>query len=339
MENRRIEEIGEKIKNINIAVYGDYCLDAYWILEPEGSEVSVETGLKGEAVSKQYYNLGGASNIVANIAALRAKSIGTIGVVGEDLFGREIKKKLLDLKVNIDFLVSGDDNFDTVVFGKRLLKGVEKRRIDFGFFNKRSEEINKKILEYIGITLQNYDVLILNQQVPGSMEDDSFINGLNKLFKEYSHKVIMVDSRHYSNKMKNTYIKTNEIELSMLKNPDAKENTKLTLQDLEKYSKSFYNKYKKPIFVTRASKGMVVYDKRGFHIIPGINLSERKIDSVGAGDTTVSALALCLASGIEPAEAAEFANLAATFTVHKLFCTGTATIDDILKINKSIDHE
>ena len=52
MQSNRINEILEKIKSVKIAVYGDFCLDAYWLMDPDGSEVSVETGLKAEAVAK-----------------------------------------------------------------------------------------------------------------------------------------------------------------------------------------------------------------------------------------------------------------------------------------------
>lgn len=64
MDHQRVKDILEKIKSSKIAVYGDFCLDAYWIMDARGSEVSVETGLKAEAVSSHYYSPGGASNIV-----------------------------------------------------------------------------------------------------------------------------------------------------------------------------------------------------------------------------------------------------------------------------------
>ncbi len=68
MKTERVSEILNKIKNVTVAVCGDFCLDAYWLLDPRGGEVSVETGLKTLAVNKHYYSLGGASNIVANLA-------------------------------------------------------------------------------------------------------------------------------------------------------------------------------------------------------------------------------------------------------------------------------
>lgn len=75
----------------------------------------------------------------------------------------------------------------------------------------------------------------------------------------------------------------------------------------------------------------------GINEIPGIQLNT-KIDTVGAGDTSLSALSSCLAAGVPPAEAAEFANLASAVTIQKLFTTGTASGEEILALSKDPDY-
>ena len=139
MKEQRISEIIARIKNVKVAVYGDFCIDAYWLLDPAGSEVSVETGLQAQSVARHYYSLGGASNVVANIAALEPASIQVIGVIGDDIFGRELVRQFKELGVDTSYLVVQKENFDTVAFGKPYLEGKELPRMDFGFFNKRSE--------------------------------------------------------------------------------------------------------------------------------------------------------------------------------------------------------
>jgi len=61
MNQQRIQEILARIEQVTVAVYGDFCIDAYWMLDPKGSEVSEETGLHARAVARHYYSLGGAS--------------------------------------------------------------------------------------------------------------------------------------------------------------------------------------------------------------------------------------------------------------------------------------
>ena len=38
-----------------VAIYGDFAIDSYWLLDPDGSEVSVETGLKTRSVSNPFF--------------------------------------------------------------------------------------------------------------------------------------------------------------------------------------------------------------------------------------------------------------------------------------------
>jgi len=193
MNKQRIGEILERIRNVTVAVYGDFCLDAYWMLDPQGSEVSVETGLQARAVAQHYYSLGGASNVVANLAALEPKAIHVIGVVGDDIYGRELKRQFEELSVDTANLLVQRENFDTVTFAKPYLKGTEEARMDFGFFNRRSTATDEGLLAGMRKALEGADVLIANQQVPGSIANASFIEQANALFAEFSDKVVLLE--------------------------------------------------------------------------------------------------------------------------------------------------
>ena len=337
MKEQRISEIIARIKNVKVAVYGDFCIDAYWLLDPAGSEVSVETGLQAQSVARHYYSLGGASNVVANIAALEPATIQVIGVIGDDIFGRELVRQFKELGVDTSYLVVQKENFDTVAFGKPYLEGKELPRMDFGFFNKRTESTDRELLEGIKNALKTADALIVNQQVPGSITNESFIDAANELFKKFSDKAVLLDSRHYGRKFKNIYRKTNDLEAAQLNNVEVKLDDILTLADVKKYAENLYRQFNKPVFLTRGSRGIITVDDNGYHEVPGIQLL-KKLDIVGAGDTVTSALALCLGAGVSPTEAAEFANIAAAVTVQKLFQTGTASGPEILEIGKDADY-
>jgi rfaE bifunctional protein kinase chain/domain len=337
MKQKRIKEILSKINEVRIAVYGDFCLDAYWILDPRGAGVSVETGLNVEAVSRQIYSPGGAGNVVANVAALQPESLHVIGVVGNDIYGKELTSQLKSIGANTNGLVIQEDNFDTYTYLKKYYGDKEEPRIDFGFFNKRSEETDAVILENIRFSLEHYEALIFNQQIPGSIANDSFIDEVNKLFEEFSDKIILIDTRDYSDKLFNVYRKSNEIELAVLYGIDAKPTDFISFTDIKKYGKSLWNKYEKPIITTCGARGVICFDESGILEIPGIQLTS-KLDTVGAGDTFTSALTCCLAAGFSSAEAAEFANFASAVTVQKLRTTGTASGDEILQISNDADY-
>jgi bifunctional ADP-heptose synthase (sugar kinase/adenylyltransferase) len=77
------------------------------------------------------------------------------------------------------------------------------------------------------------------------------------------------------------------------------------------------------ILATMGREGMMLCDKNDMTIYRVTSPKVRAIDVTGAGDVATAACALALASGASLAEAAEFANRAASISVTKL---GTATI-------------
>ncbi len=337
MKTQRVAEILDRIRNVRIAVYGDFCLDAYWMLSPTGSEVSVETGLQAQAVARHYYTLGGASNIVANLAALEPAEIRVVGVVGDDIYGRELTRQLAALRVDTTFLVVQPENFDTVTFAKRYLNDEEQPRIDFGFLNRRTPETDAALAGGLRDALEHCDALIFNQQVPGSLANDAFVDAVNALFDEFADKIVLFDSRHYSHRFTNICRKTNDVEAAILNGADASPGDIISLEDIKSYAQNLRARSHKPVFVTRGPRGILTVDSTGLHHAPGIQLL-KKLDTVGAGDTTMSALGLCLAAGVPCHEAAQFANLAAAVTVQKLFQTGTASGPEILRIAEDADY-
>jgi len=337
MQSNRINEILEKIQRVRIAVYGDFCLDAYWLMDPDGSEVSVETGLKAEAVAKHFYSPGGAGNIVANLAALNPAAIHVIGAVGNDIHGRELSSQLRALGADTNSLTIQNENYNTYTYTKKYFGEEEEPRIDFGLKNNRTADTDKEILANLRSALENYDALIFNQQVPGSIPNQDFIDESNKLFDEFTDKIVVLDSRHYNGSFRNVFRKTNEIEVAALNGLDVNPQDTVSISDVREHGTKVYGQYRKPVFVTCGARGIVCFDSYGITEIPGIQLL-KKLDTVGAGDTTISALTLCLAAGISPSESAEFANLAAAVTVQKLFTTGSASGEEIIELSRNADY-
>ncbi len=325
------EKILEKIKEAKILLYGDFCLDAYWVLDPRGSEISVETELRALAVGNQKYSLGGASNVAANLAALNPKLIKVVGAAGDDIFGREMISQLNRIGVDTSDLVIQKESFETYVYCKLILEGNEQPRIDFGTYNRRSRETDILILKNIRKNIKDADVIIINQQIQNSITNTDFINDINFLVNEYPNKIFIVDSRHYSDRFKGVSIKTNEVEAARLMGIKADYNDVFNLNDVKKFAEGIFQKQNKPVFISRGKYGILACDNEGIHEVPGLQFL-KKLNTVGAGDTALSALACAVAVKIDTQQAIEFANFAAGVTVQKLFQTGTATAEEILNV-------
>ena len=132
MSTEIVEKILDKIKGVKVAVCGDFCLDAYWILSPKGGELSVETGLQSQGVKKHYYTLGGASNVAANLAALKPAHIRAIGVLGSDIFGREVIGQLKALGVDTSGLIIQEDDFKVMSHLRALMENRDPVSICIG---------------------------------------------------------------------------------------------------------------------------------------------------------------------------------------------------------------
>jgi len=232
-------------------------------------------------------------------------------------------------------MISQIEEFDTYVFIKRIKYDEEGPRIDFGTKNRRSEETDNQLLNSIEYALENYDVLIFNQQVPDSITNSRFIDQANTLFKKYDGRTVLLDSRHYNERFHYVSRKLNEIELARLSGEEDPSKETYYLSEITEMAKSIYKG--KPIFVTCGEKGIISVDSEGTYHSPGLQLLN-KLDTVGAGDTSISALACCLATNLGTEEAASIANLAAAVTIQKLFTTGTANGDEILTISKDPDY-
>ncbi|MEM9144369.1 MAG: PfkB family carbohydrate kinase [Bacteroidota bacterium] len=337
MKTEELKSILTQVQDVRVAVYGDFCLDVYWDVDPKGSEVSVETGLQAEAVTSQRYSPGGAGNIVANLAALSPKEIKVIGTVGDDPFGRELVNQLKRLGAHIDGLILQQEHFDTYAYIKKMYGVTEAPRIDFGLKNKRHPQTDALLLKAMELALATCDVFIFNQQVVGSIPNPAFIKTVNALFNRFGHKPIIVDSRHYNSQFQGVYRKSNEIETAVLNGKQATPQDHLPLAKIKEHGEQVYQTFKKPLFVTCGERGILVFDQDGTHKIEGLQINT-KIDTVGAGDTTLSAIALSLGAGIAPAIAARFANIAAGVTVQKLHTTGTASPNEILEIGKDPNY-
>lgn len=337
MDQSRINQILEKISAVEVAVYGDFCLDSYWVMDDRTSEVSIETGLQAQAVARHYYTPGGAGNVVANLAALKPAGIRVIGAVGDDMQGRELTAQLQQLGADTSAFIIQKEHFNTYSYLKRLVDGREEPRIDFGVYNERSVETDKQLVAALEKALQECDALIFNQQVTGSITNASFIDDVNNLFNKYPDKIVMLDSRHFNDSFRNIYLKCNDREIASLNGLDVTPEENVPVSDVKGYGAEVFRRYHKPVFVTCGERGIIAFDEAGYHEVPGIQL-KGKLDTVGAGDTAISAITLCVAAGLSPAEAAMFGNFAAAVTVQKLFTTGTATGEEIAAVAKDPDY-
>ncbi|MEX2090036.1 MAG: PfkB family carbohydrate kinase [Bacteroidota bacterium] len=329
MTNERLPIILSSIRQASIGILGDFCLDAYWDLDTGTPALSIETGKPTHAVRTQRYSLGGAGNVANNVAALGAKSIQAFGVIGDDLFGREMVRILHEAKIETPGIIVQPNQWDTPVYAKPYLGADEQDRVDFGRFNAIASSTTDALISVLESSLPRLDALIINQQLPHSIYSEDVISALNRMAENFSDKIFLLDSRDRSLDFRHMIYKINALEAARIFGKDVRHNEEVTTAELETYAASLHQRFGKPVFITRSSEGLFLFDGNESHHVPAIPV-EGPLDPVGAGDTVVAALASSLAAGASLKEAGVVASLAAAVTVRKIKQTGTATAEEIL---------
>lgn len=323
------------IAEVKAAVMGDFCLDAYWLLDAESVELSVETGLPVRRVRAQRYSLGGAGNVVANLCDLGVKSVRAIGVIGTDLFGAEMLRLMEARGVQTQGTMVADSEWQTMVYSKPCAGPVEESRIDFGAFNTLGAKTIDALIAALEGVAAACDVVILNQQVPAGVSTAQVIDRINGVIAKFSKTRFIVDARHHPHLYRGAILKLNAGEAAACLGKDR--DGAYSEAEVRRIVLSLSEKTGTTVFLTRGENGILVADGGKVEEVPGIQVLG-DTDTVGAGDTVVAALAASLGSGQEPLVAARLANTAAMVTVQKLQTTGTATPEEILAVGPAPDY-
>ncbi len=337
MNAHQFTSLCARFDSLRIGVLGDYCVDAYWLLDETAVELSLETGRPTHAVCAQQYSLGGAGNVAHNLAALGVGAVRAFGVVGDDVFGREMIRLMDRVGIDAGAIIVQDRAWNTVVYAKPYVDLDERDRIDFGRFNTIAAATVERLLAILEQTMPELDALIINQQIRPGIHSDAMTAGLQALINAYPDKIVILDARDVADRYSAVICKVNAVEAAGLCGEQREISAAIPVNELVDYARRIHERTGRAVVITRSDRGILAFDGTAIVEVPGI-LNVGPIDPVGAGDTTVAAVAASLAAGESLAAAVELANCAAGVTVRKLRQTGTATQPEIQELMKDIDY-
>ena len=334
MTAERLNELLAAFTSRRVVVVGDYFLDKYLEFDPALAEVSLETGKVANQVVNVRHSPGAAGTVVSNLTALGAGEVIAVGFTGEDGEGYELRRDLRDLGCNTGhFLCVQGPRTPTYLKPRNIhVSGLdaESERYDMKNREPLPPEVEPKILDTLDELLPRVDAVIAADQVE---EEDCGVvttdvrGALAEMAAECRDVVFWADSRRRIGLFRGVIIKPNEQEAVRAAFPDGD----VLVDDgmVLKAGGVLCVRSGKPVFVTRAERGMLVFDKSGWQDIRGVRV-DGAIDPTGAGDSATAAAVLTLASGGTFAEAALMANLAASITVQQLGVTGTPAPDELV---------
>ena len=337
MKPDRLSAIASRFARLRIALIGDIALDRYLHIDPALAETSLETGLVVHNVVAVRPQPGAGGNVLANLAALRPKSLAAVGFSGDDGEGVELRRALESLGVDLThFLVRADRT--TFTYTKPLVmvapaspKGgppEELSRLDFRSRTPTPAALEDEIIRRLRQAVAGADVVVAMDQVP---EPENGVltrrvkAALADVARAHPEKVFIGDSRTSPGDFAAVRMKTNRAELARHFGaaPAAADVQALALQ--------WSGDLGRDVFATLAEQGIVAASEgRAVHV-PGIRV-EPPIDVTGAGDAVLASIAMALGAGADAFEAAEIGNLAGAVVVKKIGTTGTASVEELAAI-------
>jgi rfaE bifunctional protein kinase chain/domain len=328
MTTDRLNELISRYAGRRIAVVGDFFLDKYLEFDPALAETSLETGKTANQVVSVRHSPGAAGTVVSNLAALGCTVI-PIGFTGDDGEGYELRQDLVRLGCATDHLLCVPERC-TPTYLKPMdasVPGIAGEQGRYDTKNRRPlpSQVEHRTLAALEEVLPLVDGVIVADQVEEpecGVVTSGFRSKLAELAAAFPDTVFWADSRRRIGLFTGVIVKPNQFEAVATVFPDHE--GVISRELLLTAGEALRNRSGRPVFVTRAEHGMLVFDEGGCAEVPGVPVGG-EIDPTGAGDSATAAAVLTLASGGTSVEAALVANLVASITIQHLGVTGTAS--------------
>ena len=305
-----------KVSNLNIIVIGDIILDEY--IDGTSTRMSAEAPIPIVDKTGSYNVLGGSANVAANIQSLGANPI-LIGTIGNDIYGNYLSQKLEKLGISSQYLLG--INKPTTVKTRVIVDGKQIFRIDNEETSYISTEVEQSMLKLLktvletqavdGIILQDYNKGIFTKSMIKSVLE------LSKLQKITTFVDPKFDNYWLYNEV--DYFKPNKKELFKALMDDS-----LSINDAMNQTRSKQNC--KHVICTLAQDGIAYLSHSEFIQNPTHKIDV--LDVSGAGDTTMSMIAIAVLLGYDANEILELSNAAGRAACLK-YGVSTITISDL----------
>lgn len=306
----RLDELLERARAVRVLVVGDVMLDRY--LRGSASRISPEAPVPVVRVTEEWRALGGAANVAANAVALGARCV-IAGCVGTDAEAHALRQALTEQDIDDAGLVESSARPTTVktrVIAKHhqvaRYDREDETEIDEAAATRLARRIHELAADADAIALEDYDKGVLVKPVIRAALDSA--GGVP----------VVVDpkSRGFFDYAGATVFKPNLGELEGALRARARPDESTWMEETRRRLDCVH------LLLTLGEEGMSLMTSDGEHLrVPTV--ARAVYDVSGAGDTVTAAIAVAMAAGATPAEAAILANHAAGIEVGKL---GVATV-------------
>lgn len=309
MDRTKVETLFAHTAEIRCLVVGDLMLDEY--LWGKAERISPEAPVQVVDVIREELRLGGAGNVVHNLAALGVQ-VAVCSVVGDDQNGRELLGQFCHHHIDTRAIFLDPDRRTSrktrVVAAHQQIVRIDRESreaLPAAVEQQLCDWIAAHAGEYKAIVLSDYNKGVLTPAVIASAISSAAAAGIPVLvdpkgtdFTRYAGATLLTPNR---------------------KEAEAASGISVTdAESLAEAARAIMSATGlQHLLITRSEEGMSLFSQGG-EIVHIPTVAREVFDVSGAGDTVLATLAVGIASGFSMAESARLANIAAGIAVGKL---------------------
>ncbi len=311
MTDKTLRDLIASAQGKHVVCVGDIMLDRF--VYGDVGRISPEAPVPVLRHSRTVSMPGGAGNVARNLISLGLKCT-LLGVIGDDPEGVELTNAFsgVELKLTVT------SKRETVVKTRFISGGQQLLRVDVETPEAYEDTVSQRLTASAIEAIEFADLLILSDYAKGALTESVIGDCIAAAKKRGIHVVVDPKSDDFAKYRGADVIKPNAAELQACvgalieSDVDAEAGLKAALAE----------GHAQNIVVTRAAKGMSVITADG-SVAHKKGTAREVFDVSGAGDTSISAIALGLVGGGSINEAVDLAILASGLAVGK---AGTAVV-------------
>jgi D-beta-D-heptose 7-phosphate kinase/D-beta-D-heptose 1-phosphate adenosyltransferase len=321
---KRLTGIVSDFPHSSIMVVGDSMLDEY--IWGDVRRISPEAPVPVVTVESRSYRLGGAANVVNNLANLGVKT-HLVSLCGDDDIGVILKDQLRLAGCPSDGFVSSKKR-KTTVKTRIMARHQQIVRVDSETVMELTNEETAQLWKRVCECLPKVRGVIISDYAKGVISPSLIKNVLSACRRRGIFVAIDPKERHF-NLYKGVSVITPNLKEAhaILSVPYAQCDD----DGLQRLGWAIVKKLNLPsLLITLSERGLALFerDHRRFTHLP--TEAQNVFDVTGAGDTVISVYSTSITCGAKPMEAAYLANHAAGLTVAQL---GTASVTSETLLN------
>lgn len=304
-----------KLAGANVVCVGDVMLDRFVYGEVE--RISPEAPIPVLRVAREAVTVGGAGNVARNLSALGVPT-HLFGAVGDDPAGREAAE-VLSFERQVRLSLVTDKERPTTVKTRFIAGGQQLLRTDEEQASALAGDAQDEIVAAVKSAVADGDcgALVLSDYGKGVLTDE--VVAAATAAANAAGVPVLIDPKgvDFSRYRGASIVTPNRRELGAASQMPVDSDVEVVAAARQLIETCGLG----AIIATRGPDGMTVVSEAGDVHLPA--MAREVFDVSGAGDTVVASVSAGLAAGMQIAEAAQLANVAAGIVVGKV---GTAVV-------------